>query len=55
MGKKYGLRLTGDFRSEGRPNCYVAIEENKSLPAVIQAVLCNEPKVVSINLNYFET
>ena len=55
MGKKHGFRLPDSFRADGRPNCYVILERGKNLPAVLKAVLLNEPKVVSVNLNYFET
>jgi hypothetical protein len=55
MGKRHGFSL-GDyrFRAEGQPQCYVTIDKGKSLAAVITSVLASEPRVITINLNYFE-
>jgi hypothetical protein len=53
MGKKYGFALVGDFRADGRPNCYVRISEG-SLAEVLTRLLSEEPKVTTVNLDYFE-
>jgi hypothetical protein len=52
MGKKYGFTLAGDFRDDGRPNCYVQISKG-SLAEVLTRLLSEEPKVTTVNLNYF--
>ena len=52
MCKKYGCTLVGKFYIEAGPNCYVRI--GQSLEGVIRQILSNEPKVTTINLNYFE-
>lgn len=54
MGKKHGFVLEGELRN-GVPNCYVRLVNGKSLAEVLRAVLTGEPKVTSVNLNYFET
>jgi hypothetical protein len=55
MGKKHGFSVAiGGFRAEGQPQCYVIIDKGKSLAAVITSVLSSEPRVITINLNYFE-
>ena len=51
--RKYKCTLDGKFTAEGRPNCYLQIRQAKSLEAVIQQILSTEPKVTTINLNYF--
>jgi hypothetical protein len=55
LGKKHGFSLSGTFRADGVPNCYVNLDHGKSLADVLRQVLTTEPKVVSVNLNYFET
>ena len=52
--KTHQCKLIGKFTTEGRPNCYLQIVSGKSLEAVIQQILSTEPKVTTINLNYFE-
>ncbi len=52
--KKYQCTLVGKFNSEFRPSCYLQIGPGQSLEAVIQQILSTEPKVTTINLNYFE-
>jgi len=54
MGKRHGFTLTGSFRPDGRPNCYVTLAKGKILEDVLWAVLLIEPSVVTANLNYFE-
>jgi hypothetical protein len=53
LGKKYGFTLAGDFRDDGRPNCYVQISKG-SLPEVLTRLLSAEPNVTTVNLNYFD-
>ena len=52
MGEKYGFSLDGDFSANSSPNCYVRIK-NKSLTEVLIRLLSEEPRVISLNLNYF--
>jgi hypothetical protein len=56
MGKKYGFSLgdEGRFHEDGHPNCYVALAGGKSLTDVLRQVLSEEPRVVTVNLNYVE-
>jgi hypothetical protein len=51
---KYQCTLVGKFSAESRPSCYLKIGPGPTLEAVIQQVLSSEPKVTTINLNYFE-
>ena len=51
---KHQCTLVGKFTTEGRPNCYLQIGPGPSLEAVIQQILTTEPKVTTINLNYFD-
>ncbi len=55
MGKKYGFTLTGDYRADGRPSCYVKLTAGKDLAEVLRAILSAEPRVISVNLNYYES
>lgn len=55
MGEKYGFTLAGDYRADGRPSCYVKLAAGKDLVDVLEAILSEEPRVISVNLNYFET
>ena len=55
MGVKYGFEISGVFTADGVPNCYVTLKAGKVLADVLKAVLAGEEKVVSANLNYFET
>jgi hypothetical protein len=52
LGKKYGFALVGEFRGDGRPNCYVRVRRG-SLAEVLTRLLSDEPKVTTVNLNYF--
>jgi len=52
--QKYKCTLVGEFNAEFRPSCYLQIGQGQSLEAVIQQILTTEPKVTTINLNYFE-
>jgi RNA polymerase sigma factor (sigma-70 family) len=56
MGKKYSFSLGEDrlFHDNGHPNCYVALAAGKSLTDVLRQILTEEPRVVTVNLNYFE-
>lgn len=54
MSKKYGCKVNGKFNLEGRPSCNFGIGKGQSLEAVIQQVLADEAKVISINLQYVE-
>lgn len=53
--QKHKCTLVGKFNAEFRPSCYVQIGEGQSLERVIQEILSTEPKVTTINLNYFDT
>jgi hypothetical protein len=55
MGQKYGFEVEGEFRADGIPNCYVTLKAGKTLADVLKAVLSGEPKVLMVNLNYFES
>ena len=55
MGGKHGFEVQGQFTPDGVPNCYVKLKAGKALADVLKAVLTGEPKVVSVNLNYFES
>jgi hypothetical protein len=52
--QKYQCTLVGKFSTESRPSCYLKIGPGPALEAVIQQILSAEPKVTTINLNYFE-
>lgn len=54
MAEKYKCTLDGTFNIESQPTCYFRIGKDQSLEEVIRQVLTNEPKVIKINLNYFE-
>jgi hypothetical protein len=54
MAEKYKCTLDGKFNIEFRPSCYFKIGKTQSLEEVVRQVLTNEPKVIKINLNYFE-
>ena len=54
MCKKYECTLVGKFSTEGRPSCYLQIGPGPALEALIRQILSTEPKVTTINLNYFE-
>jgi RNA polymerase sigma-70 factor (ECF subfamily) len=56
ISKKYGFSLAdeGLFHENGHPNCYVALAAGKSLTDVLRQVLSEEPRVVTVNLNYVE-
>jgi hypothetical protein len=54
MSKKYGCKLDGKLNLEGRPSIKFGIGKGQSLERVIQQVLANEPKVITINLYYIE-
>ena len=52
--QKYQCTLVGKFSTDSRPSCYLKIGPGPALEAVIQQILSAEPKVTTINLNYFE-
>ena len=52
--QKYQCTLVGKFSTESRPSCYLKIGPGQFLGAAIQQILEAEPKVTTINLNYFE-
>jgi hypothetical protein len=54
MGKKYGFTVSGPFRPDTVPNCYVTLEAGKSPVDVMKAILTTQPQVLSLNLNYYE-
>lgn len=51
MGKIHGFTLDNTFQDVS--HFYVRLN-GKSLVEVLQSVLAHEPKVISVNLNYFE-
>jgi hypothetical protein len=54
MATKHGCSLQGKFNLDFRPSCYFQIGPRQSLAEVIRQVLSGEPKVRTINLNYYE-
>jgi hypothetical protein len=54
MGKKYGFSPSSTFRADSRPSCYVRLDQGKALEEVMRRVLTEEPRVRTVNLNYFE-
>lgn len=54
MAEKYKCTLDGKFNIEFRPSCYFKIGKGQPLEEAIRQVLVNEPKVIKINVNYFE-
>jgi hypothetical protein len=54
IAKKHSCTLQGKFNPEFRPSCYVQIGPRQTLAEVIGRVLATEPKVKTINLNYFD-
>jgi hypothetical protein len=52
--EKYRCALIGKFNPDFRPSCYVQVGQGTTLEAVIRQILASEPKVTTINLNYFE-
>jgi hypothetical protein len=52
--QKYECTLAGKFRVDSSPSCYLQKGPGPTLEAVIQMILSGEPKVTTINLNYFE-
>ena len=52
--KTYQCTLVGKFNQEFRPSCYLQKGPGQSLADVIQQILTMEPKVTTINLNYFD-
>jgi hypothetical protein len=55
MGETFGFTISGNFAAENTPSCYVTLKPGKKLADVLKAILSEEPKVISVNLNYFET
>jgi hypothetical protein len=53
LGEKYGFDIDGPFQPDGQPACYVDLKPGKNLVEVLKAILSNEPRVVTVNLNYF--
>jgi hypothetical protein len=54
MGKKYGFKVDGSFKDVHSPSCYVRLAKDKALAEVLQRLLTEEPKIRTINLNYFD-
>lgn len=54
IAKRHGCMLNGKFNAEFRPSCYFRLGKGQSLEGTIRQILVNEPKVVTINLNYVE-
>jgi hypothetical protein len=54
MSQKYKCTLDGKLHNESKPNCDFLIGKGQSLEEVIRQILVNEPKVITINLSYFE-
>lgn len=49
IGKKHGFSFGGVFRPDGVPNCYVKLDQGRSLAEVLQSILAHEPKVISVD------
>ncbi|MCX7993699.1 MAG: hypothetical protein N2651_08525 [Fimbriimonadales bacterium] len=56
LGEKYSFVLPPEepFDTRYAPNCYVRLRRGVQLEAILRALLSNEPKVVTVNLNYYE-
>lgn len=55
MGERHGFTINGTFDAATTPSCYVKLKAGKNLADVLKAGLSEEPQVISVNLNYFET
>jgi RNA polymerase sigma factor (sigma-70 family) len=53
MGKKYGFSPFAAPSPGAAPQCYARVPEG-ALPTVLRRLLSEEPKVITVNLNYFE-
>ncbi len=54
LGKTYGFKIAGPFAADGAPNCYVSLAKGACMAEVMRKLLAKEPKVATLNLNYFE-
>jgi RNA polymerase sigma factor (sigma-70 family) len=56
MGQKHGFTLTNPdrFSATTAPSAYVQLQAGRALADVMKALLSDEPKVVTVNLNYVE-
>ena len=52
--RKYRCTLVGQFNPDSRPSCYLRVGTGSTQVGVIRQILASEPKVTTINLNYFE-
>jgi hypothetical protein len=55
MGERHGFVISGDYRADSTPTCYVKLKPGKNLADVLKAVLSEEPQIISVSLSYFET
>jgi hypothetical protein len=54
MGKAHGFKALNAPKPDSVPSVYVQLTSGGKLADVLRKVLITEPKVVSVNLNYFE-
>ena len=52
LGRRHGVIISQWF-GQGTPTCYVRLENGKKLETVLRDLLLTEPRVVSLNLNYY--
>jgi hypothetical protein len=55
MGEKFGFTVSGTFAPDTTPSCYVKLKAGRNLAEVLEAILSEAPKVISVSLNYFES
>ncbi len=55
MGKHHGFDPSRHFNANHRPACYVRLTKGKKLAEVIKQIMLREPKIVSVNLNYYDS
>jgi hypothetical protein len=56
MGREHGFMLDAGepFSIDTAPSCYVRLAPGSQLSEVLRNVLCREPHVLSVNLNWVE-
>ena len=55
MGERHGFVIRGDYRADATPTCYVKLKPGKDLADVLKAVLSEEPQIISVNLDYYDS
>ena len=54
MGENYGFTICGPFTPDSTPSCCVQVRLDKNFGDVLKTVLSEEPKFISVKLNYFD-